>query len=46
MLGRFASGDKADEIMDDCQLTRDQVTAALAYATHVSEHLLPAVKSA
>jgi uncharacterized protein (DUF433 family) len=28
MLGRFASGDKADEIMDDCQLTRDQVTAA------------------
>ena len=46
ILGRFAAGDKIDDIQDDYQLTHDQVMAALAYATHVAEHLPPAVKSA
>jgi uncharacterized protein (DUF433 family) len=46
VLGRFAAGDKIEEIQEDYQLTRDQVMAALAYATHVAEHLPPAVKSA
>ena len=46
VLGRFAAGDKVEEIQEDYQLTRDQVMAALAYATHVTEHLPPAVKSA
>ena len=39
-------GDKIEEIQEDYQLTREQVMAALAYATHVAEHLPPAVKSA
>jgi uncharacterized protein (DUF433 family) len=34
------------DIQEDYQLTREQVMAALAYATHVAEHLPPAVKSA
>jgi len=46
VLGRFAAGDKIEEIQEDYQLTRNQVMAALAYATHVAEHLPPAVKSA
>jgi len=46
VLGRFAAGDKVEEILEDYQLTRDQVMSALAYATHVAEHLPPAVKSA
>jgi uncharacterized protein (DUF433 family) len=46
VLGRFAAGDKIEEIQEDYQLTRAQVMAALAYATHVAEHLPPAVKSA
>jgi uncharacterized protein (DUF433 family) len=46
VLGRFAAGDKIEEIQEDYQLARDQVMAALAYATHVAEHLPPAVKSA
>jgi uncharacterized protein (DUF433 family) len=46
VLGRFAAGDKIEEIQEDYQFTRDQVMATLAYATHVTEHLPPAVKSA
>ena len=46
VLGRFAAGNKIEEIQEDYQLTRDQVMAALAYATHVAEHVPPAVKSA
>ena len=46
VLGRFASGDKIEEIEDDYRLTREQVMAALAYAAHVAEHLPPAVRSA
>ena len=46
VLGRFATGDTIEDIQTDYQLTRDQVMAALAYATHVAEHLPPAVKSA
>jgi uncharacterized protein (DUF433 family) len=46
VMGRFAAGDTIDDIQKDYQLTREQVMAALAYATHVTEHLPPAVKSA
>jgi len=46
VLGRFAAGDKIEDIQEDYRLTRDQVMAALAYATHVAEHLPPAGKSA
>jgi len=46
VLGRFAAGDKIEEIQEDYQLIRDQIMAALAYATHVTDHLSPAVKSA
>ncbi|HKY07277.1 MAG TPA: DUF433 domain-containing protein [Candidatus Binatia bacterium] len=46
VMGRFAAGDTVDDIQKDYQLTREQVMAALAYATHVTEHLPPAVKSA
>ena len=46
VLGRFAAGDKIEDIQEDYQLTRDQVVAVLAYATHVAQHLPPAVKSA
>jgi uncharacterized protein (DUF433 family) len=46
VLGRLAAGDRIEQIQEDYQLTRDQVMAALAYATHVAEHLPPAVKSA
>ena len=46
VLGRFAAGDKIEDIQDDYRLTRDQVMSALAYVTHVAEHLPPAVKSA
>jgi len=46
VLGRFAAGDSIEDIQEDYQLTRDQVMAALAYATHVTEHLPPAIKSA
>jgi uncharacterized protein (DUF433 family) len=46
VLGRFAAGDKIEDIQEDYQLSHDQVTAALAYETHVAKHLPPAVKSA
>jgi hypothetical protein len=46
ILGRFAAWDNIEDIQKDYQLSHDQVTAALAYATHVAEHLPPAVKSA
>ena len=46
ILGRFAAGDKIEDIQEDYRLTRDQVLAALAYAAHVTQHLPPAVKSA
>jgi uncharacterized protein (DUF433 family) len=46
VLGRFAAGDKFEDIQEDYRLTRDQFMAALAYATHVTQHLPPAVKSA
>ncbi len=46
VLGRFAAGDAIEDIQADYQLMRDQVMAALAYVTHVAEHLPPAVKSA
>ena len=46
VLGRFAAGEKIEDIEDDYQLSRDQIMAALAYATHVTEHLPLAVKSA
>jgi uncharacterized protein (DUF433 family) len=46
VLGRFASGDKMEDIEEDYQLSRDQVMAVLAYAAHVAQHLPPAVKSA
>ena len=46
ILGRFAAGERVEEIQGDYQLSRDQVMAALAYATHAAEHLPPAVKSA
>jgi uncharacterized protein (DUF433 family) len=46
VLGRLDAGDKIEEIQEDYQLTRDQVMAAPAYATHVAQHLPPAVKSA
>ena len=46
VLGRFAAGEKIEDIEDDYQLSRDQIMGALAYATHVTEHLPPAVKSA
>jgi uncharacterized protein (DUF433 family) len=36
VVGRFAAGDKIEDIQEDYQLARDQ---ALAYATHVAEHL-------
>jgi len=35
VLGRFAAGDKIEGIQEDYQLTREQVMAALAYATQV-----------
>ena len=41
VLGRFAGGDKIEDIQDDYRLTREQVMSALAYATHVAEHLPP-----
>ena len=46
ILGRLAGGDKIEDIQEDYMLTQDQVMAALAYATHVAQHLPPAVKSA
>jgi uncharacterized protein (DUF433 family) len=46
VLVRFAPGDRLEDIQADYQLTREQVMAALAYATHVAEHVPPAVKSA
>ena len=32
VLGRFTARDEIEDIQEDYQLTRDQVTAALAYA--------------
>ena len=46
VLSRFAAGNKIEDIQENYQLTRNQVMTALAYATHVAEHLPPAVKSA
>ncbi len=46
LSGDLPPGDKIEDIQEDYQLARDQVMAALAYATHVAEHLPPAVKSA
>jgi len=46
VLGRFASGDKIEDIKEDYTLTQEQVMAVLSYATHVAQHLPPAVKSA
>ncbi len=46
VLGRLAAGDKTKDIQEDYVLTQDQVMAVLAYATHVAQHLPPAVKSA
>ena len=37
ILGRFAAGDKIEDIQEDYRLTLDQVMAALAYATHVTQ---------
>jgi uncharacterized protein (DUF433 family) len=31
VLGRFAAGDKIEDIPEDYQITRDQIMAALAY---------------
>jgi uncharacterized protein (DUF433 family) len=39
--GRFAAGDKIEDIQEVYQLTCDQVMAALAYATHVAGIFLP-----
>jgi len=30
IFGRFAAGDKVEDIQEDCQLTRDQIMAAIA----------------
>ncbi len=46
ILGRLAAGEKIEEIEADYKITHDQVLAALSYATHVAQHLPPAVKSA
>ena len=46
VLGGLAAGEKIEDIEENYRLTRDQVMAALAYATHVAQHLPPAVKSA
>jgi len=46
VLGRFAAGDKIEDIQQDYQLTRDQVIAVLAYPAHVGQHPPPAVKPA
>ena len=44
VLGRFAAGDKIEDIQE--LSTHPGSSSALAYATHVAEHLPPAVKSA
>jgi len=46
VLGGLAAGEKIEDIEENYRLTRDQIMAALAYATHVAQHLPPAVKSA
>lgn len=46
VLGGLAAGEDIETIEKEYTLTRDQVMAALAYATHVAQHLPPAVKSA
>jgi len=46
VLGSLAAGEEIEDIEDNYRLSRDQIMAALAYATHVAQHLPPAVKSA
>lgn len=46
VLGDLAAGEKIEDIEENYRLTHDQIMAALAYATHVAQHLPPAVKSA
>jgi uncharacterized protein (DUF433 family) len=46
VLGGLAAGEKIEGIEENYKLSRDQIMAALAYATHVTQHLPPAVKTA
>lgn len=43
IVGLLASGSTTEEIEAEHQLTREQISAALHYAAHVTAHLPPAV---
>ena len=46
VVGALAAGDSIEAVQDAYAITREQILAALRYATHVAEHVPPAVKQA
>lgn len=44
IVGAVASGESIETIREEYRLTKDQVQAALRYATHLADHTPPAVK--
>lgn len=44
VVGALAAGESFESVQDDYAVTREQVLAALRYATHVAEHVPPAVE--
>ena len=45
IIGLLATGTSTDEIGTEYRITREQISAALQYAAHVTAHLPPAVGS-
>ena len=46
VVGALAAGESIEAVQDAYAVTREQILSALRYATHVAEHVPPAVKQA
>ena len=44
VVGAVAAGENLETIEEEYSLTREQVQAALRYATHLADHTPPAVR--
>jgi uncharacterized protein (DUF433 family) len=46
IVGALAAGETIESVQDAYAVTREQILTALGYATHVAEHVPPAVEQA
>jgi uncharacterized protein (DUF433 family) len=44
VVGALAAGESIEAVQDAYAITREQILVALRYATHVAEHVPPAVE--